>query len=224
MLQARKSAWFEKIFAVYNRNLLRRRFASFKVSGLENLSDGSAANPLLIYANHPSWWDGLLAFEISRRARLDSFVMMEEAQLRRFFLFRRVGAFSVSPTRRGAVESINYAAELLRANPQRAVWIFPQGEIVPNDARPVRFFNGAARIVERAKKCSTVPIGLRLDFGEKFKPEIFVKIGAPRLIEAAENFDSKSLTAEFAETMTEILDELKADAANKRLGNYREIL
>lgn len=224
MLAAKKSKWFEEIFAVYNRNLLKRRFNSFQISGLEYLANKDATVPLLIYANHSSWWDGLLAFEISRAARLDSYVMMDEATLRRFFLFRRIGAFSVPKNSRRVLESIGYAADLLAADSRRCVWIFPQGEIVPNDSRPLRLFGGAARIVERVGNCLTVPLAFRLEFAGEFKPEIFVLIGEPHLIETNRNFGAKRLTADFTIRLTEILDELKSDVINEKTASYAKIL
>lgn len=224
MLAAKKSKWIEEIFAVYNRNLIKRHFHSFQISGLDYLINKDASLPLLIYANHSSWWDGLLAFEISRAARLDSYLMMDEANLRRFFLFRRLGAFSVPKNPRQAIESINYAAALLAADPQRTLWIFPQGEIVPNDLRPLRFFNGAARIVEKVGRCLVVPLVFRLEFVGEFKPEIFVKIGEPNSIETNGKFDSKYLTDSFSKRTIEILNELKNDVINKITENYQKIL
>ena len=166
----------------------------------------------------------MLAFEISRHARLDSYVMMDEMNLQRFFLFRRIGAFSVPKNPRWAIESINYSAELLIKNPKRTLWIFPQGEIVPNDLRPIRFFNGAARIVEKVGRCQTVPLAFRLEFTGEFKPEIFVKIGKPDLIETSGVFDRKKLTVRFCERLDKILNELKSDVINQKTESYNKIL
>src|ERR1044072_4007467 len=93
MLEARKSKLFECVFSIYNRNLLRRKFHSFRVSGLENIEENRA--PKIIYANHESFLDGLAAFNISSKLKIDSYVMMEEKHLEKLFLFRRLGAFSV---------------------------------------------------------------------------------------------------------------------------------
>jgi 1-acyl-sn-glycerol-3-phosphate acyltransferase len=224
MLTANKNRLFEHLFAVYNRNLIKRRFHSFKVAGLENLINKNQKIPLLIYANHTSWWDGLLAFEISRLTRLDSFIMMDEANLRRFFLFRLLGAFSVPQGIRGKIKSISYAAQLLKTDSARTVWIFPQAEIRPNDTRPIRFFNGAARIVEKTGRCQTVALGFRLEFTGEFKPEIFINIGRVKLIEPGENFDAKRLTAAFSKSLVEVLDELKSDVLNNRTVNYQNLL
>lgn len=217
MLTAQKSVWFEKIFAVYSRNLIERRFHAFRVSGLNQLREKNSSLPLLIYANHSSWWDGLAAFEISRRAALNAFVMMEEKHLKRLFLFRKLGAFSVDREKpRRAIESLNYAAGTLSKNPASAVWIFPQGKILPNDARPILFYNGMSKIIEKTVCVQVVPVAFKYEFLNEFKPEIFVEIGKIEKIETKNNFGSKSMTANFAGRLTELLDDLnsKINAGN----------
>ena len=224
MLEAKKSRLFDKIFAVYNQNLFRRRFNSLRVSGLNFLRERDKNFPLLIYANHSSWWDGLVAFQISRRAKLDSYIMMEEKQLRKLRLFRRLGAFSVVREKpREAMKSINYAVELLRENPRRAVWIFPQGEILPNDIRPLRFYNGLTKIIEKIGNCYAVPIAMRYEFLGEFKPEIFVKIGEPEFIKIDENFHSKNSTSAFEKQLAENLNVLKTQVFIEKTEVFRKI-
>lgn len=225
MLEAKKSRWFEEIFAVYNRNLLKRRFHSLNVSGLDFLQRRNRAAPFLIYANHSSWWDGLVAFQISREMRLDGFIMMEEKHLEKLFLFRRLGAFSVvRENAREAAKSLNYGANLLKENADRTLWIFPQGEILPNDKRPLRFYNGVSRIVEKAGRVVAVPFAIRYEFLGEFKPEIFVKIGAPEPVAVDKNRGAKALTKHFEQRLTETLDELKNDVLTKTLGDYEKIV
>jgi 1-acyl-sn-glycerol-3-phosphate acyltransferase len=225
MLEAKKSRWFEEIFAVYNRNLFKRRFRSLSVSGLDFLKNRNPDTPFLIYANHSSWWDGLVAFQISRAARLDSFIMMEEMQLKKLFLFRRLGAFSVvRENPRRAARSLNYAAALLKENSNRTLWIFPQGEILPNDGRPLNFYRGAARVVEKAARVSAVPLAIRYEFLGDFKPEIFVKIGAPQLVSVDKNFSAESLTRQFERRLTETLDALKSDVLTKTFDEHEKIV
>ncbi len=225
MLEAKKSVWFEKIFAVYNRNLFKRRFHSLQVSGLDSLTERDKNFPLLIYANHSSWWDGLVAFEISRRAKLDSFWMMEEKQLRKLRLFRRLGAFSVVREKpREAVKSVSYAAEILQKKPSRAVWIFPQGEILPNELRPLGFYNGLTKIAEKVGSCYAVPLAMRFEFSGEFKPDIFVKIGKPKIFNAGESIDYKMITTIFEDELTETLNVLKMQILTKKTEDYQNIL
>jgi 1-acyl-sn-glycerol-3-phosphate acyltransferase len=223
MLKAKKSVWFEKVFTVYSRNLFTRRFNSLNVSGLDALRARDEKFPLVIYANHSSWWDGLVAFEIARRAGLDSFVMMEERHLKRLFLFRRLGAFSVvRENPREAVKSIDYARQILTEKENRTLWIFPQGEILPNDARPLRFYNGLARIIEKTGQCRAAPVAMRYEFLGEFKPEIFVKIGDPESFDE-KNFAGKKTIYVFERKLTIVLDALKLDIQNENFKKFEKI-
>jgi len=179
MLEAKKNRLFERIFRIYNTNLLRRKFDSFRVSGLDNLR-GPKAIPQIVVANHTGWWDGLAAFELWKQSGLDNFVMMEEKQLRRFWPFTRLGAFSVvRENPRAAAKSIEYAARILNEKLNRSLWIFPQGELVPFGARPMGLFPGFARVIERIGKCEIVPVTFRYEFLKAHRPVILVDIAQP---------------------------------------------
>jgi 1-acyl-sn-glycerol-3-phosphate acyltransferase len=218
MLEAKKSGWFEKIFAIYNRNLFGRRFQALKVEGIENLNKF----PMIIYCNHSSWWDGLVTFEISQRAKLDFFVMMEEKQLKDLSLFRKLGAFSVvRENPREAVKSINYAADLLKEKQDRVIWIFPQGRILPNDTRPIEFYNGISRIAEKVQNSYCIPIAIRYEFFGEWKPEVVVKIGKAEINESK---NSKELTKNLAAKLTDLLDELKQDILGDKLASYENLI
>jgi len=224
MLKANKSRWFEKIYAVYNRNLFNRRFNSLQVSGLKFLKVKEEKTPLIIYANHSSWWDGLTAFQISRQAGLDSFIMMEEKQLKKLRLFRKLGAFSVvRENNREALKSINYAIQILEQNPKRTLWIFPQGEISPNDARPLRFYNGLARIIKRLEKCSVISLAMRYEFLGEYKPDIFVKIEKTELSATDLKRKPQDISDILAVNLSDNLDELKTEITKGNYSNFEKI-
>lgn len=205
MIVAKKSRWFETLFLAYTRNLFWRRFQKLEIKGLENLRARDQGLPLVLYANHSSWWDPLVAFVISQKAGLDAFAMMEEKNLQKLRFFRRIGAFSVvRENPRQAVKSIRYAAKLLKEKPNRAVWIFPQGEIQSNSIRPLKFYNGAAKIIEQTGKCLAAPVGMRYEFLEDWKPTALAQIGAPEVFENVA--DVKSLTAHLVRNLAQTLD------------------
>jgi len=221
MLKAKKNKAFETLFALYNRNLLKRRFTSFQISGLNFLLNKNNTLPLIIYCNHSSWWDGLAAFQISYNAGLESFILMEEKNLKRFFLFRKLGAFSVDRDNpRSASESLKYAVRLINENPLRTLWIFPQGEILPNDLRPIRFYRGLAKILENTGDCFVTSLSFRYEFLGEFKPRIFVRITEPQRFTKNSVFNSKNQTDIFARNMAENLDRLKNDIIENQLSEY----
>lgn len=225
MLKAKKNIFLEKVFTFYNTNLLRRYFNSFNVEGLENLFIYKNSLPLIIYVNHSTWWDGLIVFQILRLFEFESFVMMEDKHLKNYPLFRRLGAFSVIREKpREVVKSLNYAAQIMKENNRSALVIFPQGKLIHNEQRPIHFFNGISRIVEKVGHCMLTSLSIRIEFLKQFKPEIFVKIGIPKELRVNSQFSSKRLTKKLAEEMTLCLDALKNDIVNKNTQNYQNIL
>ena len=224
MLSAEKWSWFETLFRIYNKNLLRRRFNSLLVEKSQNFNFQDKTIPTIVFMNHSSWWDGLVISELSSYFNLDSFVMMEEVNLRRYYLFRRLGAFSIDKNnRRGALESLNYAVDLLK-NKKRTLWIFPQGEILPNDLRPFRFYNGLTWIIEKLKKVRILPAAIRYEFRNEFKPEILFKIGKPEIASGFLKNNRKSKTSDLEQNLTNVLDSLKSDLINDSLKKYLNIL
>lgn len=178
MIEPAKSRWFNAWFARHARARIRRTFGRVMVSGLDETRGSVASAPLLLVANHTTWWDALVALYVSELLiECDGYAMMDAANLRRLPFFRRVGAFGVDmdePT--DGARAIRRAAKLLD-RPGRCVWVFPQGrERSPFDALDLR--PGAAQIARVARKALVVPVGLRYVFGGAERPEMWIALGA----------------------------------------------
>lgn len=225
MLKAKKSAWFEKVFALYNSNLLKRRFHSFRVSGLNHIREKNLHLPTIIYANHSSWWDGLTAFQISSKLKLNSFVMMEERHLKKLPLFRKLGAFSVVREKpREAFKSIVYATNLLKVNSQRTLWIFPQGSILPNNSRPLKFYGGLSKIIKQVGNCQVFPLAIKYEFLKNFKPELIVKIGEAEIFGNGSSLNSDQYTEQLEAMITSLLEKLNRHILNNNFNEFENII
>lgn len=224
MIEPRKSLWFERLFSLYNRNLIKRRFAGLRVAGWENLAQRPTDAPLLLYANHSSWWDALVIVHLNQRAKLDGYALMEERQLAQYQFFRRLGAVGVvREDARAARESLVYLANLLRGT-ARVLWIFPQGTTLPNDVRPLHLYTGAARLVQKLGQAYAAPVALRYEFLQDFKPLALVRIGPPELYAAPDSASVKRLTQTFADNLTTTLDRVRQDIVTEQLNEYQELI
>ena len=224
MLTANKSIWFEKLFGVYNRNLLKRNFQSFRVKNLQSLKVSDENIPLIIYANHSSWWDGLILFEILKTSEFDSYVLMEEKQLNKYRIFRKLGAFSIIRENfRESIKSLNYAFEILSKGKNKTLLIFPQGEIFPNDKRPLDFFNGLSYLATKLERCILIPCSIRLEFIHNHKPEIFVKFDEGEFHSQTANLKRNILTMHFEEKLTANLNSLKSDIIENKFDDFQKI-
>ena len=179
MISAAKSRWFNAWFARHARARIRSTFGRVEIAGLEAARAAVSGAPLLLVANHSTWWDALVALYVSELLlRCDGYAMMDATNLRRVPFFRRVGAFGVDlDDPADGARAIRHAARLLDT-PGRALWIFPEGRerspFAPLELRP-----GAAQIARVAKRALVVPVGLRYVFGGSEHPELWISLGRP---------------------------------------------
>lgn len=221
MITAKKSKLFDALFHRYNHWLLWQHFATVRVAGSEHLTAVDRSLPVIGFGNHSSWWDGLIIYYLSHTLLdADVYLMMEEKQLARYRFFSRVGAFSVQreDASRAAV-SLRYAARLLE-QPNRWLWIYPQGSMQPNDHRPLRFFPGAAMIARlTGKSVYLIPFAHRYEFLDEEQPDAFVRFGQPVIPQ--QPLDIEQTTQAMQHAVTNLLEQLRSEIAAGELNDYQ---
>lgn len=157
----------------------------------------SAERGLLCYQNHSSFWDGFLMHELGKVAGWDGYAMMEEENLARYRFHTRIGAFSV---RRGdpqsALQTLRYAARLLRRRPRAALLVFPEGELRPGQG-PLGPLKGGVEALARLAQVPSLPIAVRYAFLEHEHPDVLIEVGEPHEPAGLERYSSE-LTAVYA--------------------------
>ena len=171
MIQAKHHAVIYPIFRLLTRYLMNHKFHSVHIEG--DFED--TGKPVLVIANHVSWWDGfwILYLNIKVLRRRFHFMMLEE-QLKKHWYFQYIGGYSVKKKTRSIVESIGYTIELLRDN-GNMVFMFPQGEITSMHNHDIKFEKGAQRIVDGSS--DDVQVLFMANFIDYFsdpKPNVFM--------------------------------------------------
>lgn len=209
MLKAEKQRQVQWLAERYIKWRVRRMFHEVTLTG-DNAALKEPGNyPLVLYANHQSWWDGFLLLLLYLHFRMDYFVMMEEKNLRKFSLFRRMGVFGVNlDSDAGRRASLLYAARLLRDAPtgaRRTLTIFPHGRLVGETEEWPPFEAGLQALVRACPGHRAVPVCLHLRFGKYPWPEAFLRVGS-----VVENGDSVT-TGLLEEALIKTRDDLLAD-------------
>lgn len=192
MIRAVKSKAFDRVFSLYNHYyLLRRRFRSFTLSGsldphivdrkrLDGVLPIAPDQPVVYFMNHSSWWDGLFAVSCGE-ANFARGSLCDDggaANFRQYAFFRKLGAYSINKDSASGVRtSLQYTNELLFAG--KRVWIFPQGEILHQEARPIQFRPGIGLVLRRFPQAIAVPVTLCHGMVQHDLPEISMKAGLP---------------------------------------------
>jgi 1-acyl-sn-glycerol-3-phosphate acyltransferase len=179
-----------RAFDVFFTPWRRRRLAGIHIAGLPRSLP--AGQPLVLAANHTSWWDGFLLREVHRALRPTAHftTVMLESELRRFPFFRRLGVEPVQPGSRASLRTLTRRLEALRSDdPDFVLAFFPQGRIWPVDRRPLGFQRGIDRLAAHIAPATLLPIALRIEALNRSTPTAFISVGAPLPVAAGVRTD-----------------------------------
>ena len=161
------------------------RFYAWRSFSAVRLARGTAppafpGRPLIIYCNHPSWWDpALILLALPPLLRRRGYGPMDAAELERYALFQRMGLFGVEPgTKRGAAAFLRIATECL-AGQDTCLVITAEGSFTDPRLRPIRLRPGIAHLARRLPDAVVLPLALEYSFWNESKPEALLRFGAP---------------------------------------------
>lgn len=216
MLRARKSKLISWMFHLVQQRYLKQYFSKILVFTAEPIRSNA-----LFIANHSSWWDGLLFFQLEKRRILPPLYMMtHEEGMRKVPIFKWLGAFSVNPQKpKHIIETLRYSQFLLENN--KSVTIFPQGAEYHLEFRPFIFQHGAAYIANKCPTVPVIPVTIYYSFRHTKKGEAWIYIGRPISHEA---MTKQKLTKLFEDVVTAQIDTLKQDVIHNQFEKYNNIL
>lgn len=186
VLKARHHFFIYPFFKFYAGWIIRRHFGTVELK--YDFDDRHL--PVLVLANHVSWWDGFFAMLLNVKilGRKFHFMMLEE-QLKKFSFFNQTGGYSIRKKSREAVESINYTAELLR-DQRNMVLLFPQGKIESLYKTTFQFESGIGRIVEKTScEIHILFIANLIDYFSNRKPGLYIYVSEYK----SDKFDTTSI-------------------------------
>lgn len=181
LLEARPKPWFQRWFSGYSRKLVSKKFYALRVDASTQglLADcDSHSGPLLCVMNHSSWWDPItgLVLQSCYLPGRSMLAPMDRAQLERFWFFRYLGMFGISPDDPASLEAMrDYLSDWFAREQHGTVWMTPQGDFQdPRDELVVRPGASAlaAALGERTK---VISVALEYGFWTDQKPELFVR-------------------------------------------------
>lgn len=173
VIKARHHFIVYPFFRFYAGWIIKRHFGRIEQIGVFN----DRNLPVLLLANHFSWWDGFFAMVLNVKILKRKFhFMMLEDQLRKYSFFNRTGGYSIRKKSRSAVETINYTAELLHDR-RNMVLLFPQGKIESAYTINFRFEKGIGPIIDKAG-CDIQIIFMAnlIDYFSSRKPGLYMHI------------------------------------------------
>ena len=212
-----------RFFAAVMARQMASSFRAVRLAkpGLPDLPQG---RPVVVYSNHPSWWDP--AFYIVLHPRLfpgrEGYGPMDEAMLNRYPFFRRIGIFGVEQEGRlGAARFLSTSLAIL-SDPRRMLWVTAQGRFADPRERPLALRSGVAHLMARSPEAVALPLALEYPFWSEKRPEALAAFGTP--LDGREGGDAAAWAERLEGTLTATCDSLAALAQARDPGGFLNLL
>jgi 1-acyl-sn-glycerol-3-phosphate acyltransferase len=144
-------------------------------------SDVPTDRPLLIVANHTSWWDGFLLRDVhtALRPRAPLYAVMTATELRRHPFLRLLGGVPLQPgSPASLLRLVRALRDAARTRPACTVIFFPQGRIWPAWRRPLGFQRGVELFARALAPCCVLPAALHIEPLNHAAPAAFLRLGS----------------------------------------------
>lgn len=138
--------------------------------------------PLIVYSNHPGWWDPAvcIALHDAQFPGREGYAPMEAEAIERYGFMKRIGLFGIEPdSRAGAVRFLKVGQAVL-SDPRRMLWVTAQGRFADPRERPLRLRAGVAALMARVPGAVALPLALEYPFWSEKRPEALLAYGAPQ--------------------------------------------
>ena len=173
MIKAKHHFLIYPFFQYFTLRQLKKKFHKIEIVGKYEEEN----HPVLVIANHISWWDGfwLMYLNLKMLHRRFHFMMLEE-QLHKHWYFNFAGGYSIRKKSRSILETLKYTAELLECV-ENMVFIFPQGEIKSMHDHTIMFEPGIENILNFCNnEIQIIFIANLVEYFSHPKPSLFMHI------------------------------------------------
>jgi 1-acyl-sn-glycerol-3-phosphate acyltransferase len=163
--------------------------------------------PLVIVANHTSWWDGFLLrdIHIALRAGAPMHTVATAREMQRHPFLHWLGAVPLADGTAGVRAMLRELQRRARLRPDSTIVYFPQGSIWPAWRRPLGFRRGIETVLRALGPCYVLPVGIHVESLNHSAPTVF-RIGSGVLRTAADHVTAPRLE----ELVTAGLDTVQA--------------
>ena len=224
---ALRSEWLFRLFGFYLRLRFRGTFHAVRMSGA--FAELPRDRPLIIFGNHPSWWDPALYFMLADGlfGGRPGFGPMDAPSLARYGFFRKLGVFGIdkdSPA--GARRFLEVARHVLKdcSGPggRAMIWVTAEGHFTDPRQRPVALRAGISHLARAVPDALLVPLAVEYVFWNESRPELLLRFGAP--IAADPGLRPAEWNRILQDALTVELDALAADSMSRDKRRFHPVL
>ncbi|WP_283431568.1 lysophospholipid acyltransferase family protein [Neorhodopirellula lusitana] len=180
---AKPAAWFQNGFLRFLESYLKRHFHAIAIdrSSLQSLQrcQKDPDVPMIVYCNHPSWWDPLMAHFINHRilAPRQLYAPIDATALEQYKVFKKLGFFGVEMNSTRGAASFLKTTKTIFERPNSALWLTPEGRFADVRDNTAELMPGLPHVCSKMKTGFVLPMSLEYVFWEERLPECLIRFG-----------------------------------------------
>lgn len=172
--------WFYAGFQTFLKRFLRKNFHGIVLAKDSQLDVSLAqGRPIIVYVNHPSWWDPLIAHFLNESLfpERDFFAPIDADALAKYRVFAQLGFFGVQlSSKSGTAQFLSRSAAVLE-RPNAALWLTPEGRFADSRDRTAELMPGLAHLCRKHDAPLVVPMAMEYTFWNERLPMCFAAFG-----------------------------------------------
>ncbi|WP_119680961.1 lysophospholipid acyltransferase family protein [Indioceanicola profundi] len=222
---ALRSERMVRFFSGVMRRAMRRSFHGVRIAA-PGIPEVPADKPVLVYCNHPSWWDAAFLIVLAGQCFPDrrGFGPMDARALQQYGFMKRIGLFPVVPdTPAGAIAFMKTATRLLE-DPASMLWVTAQGRFTDVRVRPAGLRGGLAHLILRHPRLTILPLALEYAYWDEKLPEALCRFGTAIDGAAFSDLPVTEWQALLELRLTDTMDALAADAMARDPAAFQPLL
>ena len=216
----RSAAWVRFFGRVMARHM-RAHFHAVRIAK-PGVSVLPADTPVVIYCNHPSWWDAALVSVLATSvfAERKSYGPIDADAIKKYGFMRRIGFFGVQPNSRAGAVTVLRVGRALLAHADTLLWITPEGAFTDPRSRPLAMRPGLASLLVRVPRVAVIPLAIEYPFWTERTPEALVRFGAPLYLDVTRPMAAQELHQLLERNLGDLMDALAEDAMSKDASRF----
>ncbi|TWU67541.1 MULTISPECIES: lysophospholipid acyltransferase family protein [Crateriforma] len=226
-------AWFQDGFHRFLKPYLRRHFHAIAIESDARSSLNVPSDvPLIVYANHPSWWDPLIAHFVNRVSfpGRQFWAPIDADALRQYEVFKKLGFFGVQlNSKSGAADFLKTSQLALhhhddQGNCDGALWVTPEGRFCDPRDHTAALMPGLSHLCQRLSSGYVLPLVMEYAFWDERLPMCLLTAGQVMDVSQHPDWDKTLWNQRLTESMRSAQDRLAGLVVDRDSGPFTNLL
>ena len=222
VLDRRSPALF-RLFGLYLRWYFHRSFHAVRIAR-DGLPADIAGRPLIVYSNHPSWWDPAVYILLCDKLFRDreGYGPMDSKALGQYGVLERMGVFGVPQNdARGAGIFMRTSLAVL-ARPTAMLMVTAEGDFTDHRTRPIVLRPGLAHVARRVPDAVILPLALEYCFWNESRAEVLIRFGTP--VQSPADGSVAAWNERLSASLSQTMDALAVQSMVRNTGLFQPLV